>query len=75
MARAESATDTHQSPGIRTPDQRLRVFISSTLGELAPRVIRASRHRRISELDGGSGPDTRSNRRRWSAFGPHEGAK
>src|SRR5262245_43036085 len=24
------------SPGIRTPDQRLRVFISSTLNELAP---------------------------------------
>jgi predicted ATPase/predicted negative regulator of RcsB-dependent stress response len=24
------------SPGIRTPDQRLRIFVSSTLGELAP---------------------------------------
>src|SRR5262245_30441357 len=44
----EIATDTASSAGrplrIRTPDQRLRVFISSTLGELAEerQAVRAS---------------------------------
>ncbi|MFN8533455.1 MAG: hypothetical protein U0556_07895 [Dehalococcoidia bacterium] len=29
-------TNPSSRPSIRTPDQRLRVFVSSTLGELAP---------------------------------------
>jgi predicted ATPase len=32
-----------ESPGIKTPDQRLRVFVSSTLGELADERVAVSR--------------------------------
>ena len=43
---AEMPTDT--SAGIRTPDQRIRVFVSSTLDELAPE--RAAARSAISQL-------------------------
>jgi predicted ATPase/class 3 adenylate cyclase len=36
MTTVQPASDTRSGSGIRTPDQRLRVFVSSTLGELAP---------------------------------------
>src|SRR5215831_15892719 len=35
-------------PAIRTPDQRLRVFVSSTLGELAPE--RAAAREAVTQL-------------------------
>src|SRR5215813_3245138 len=38
-----SSTSTDFSTVIRTPDQRLRVFVSSTLGELAPERRAVSR--------------------------------
>ncbi|HSL24951.1 MAG TPA: DUF4062 domain-containing protein, partial [Acidimicrobiia bacterium] len=36
MTTVQPASATRPGSGIRTPDQRLRVFVSSTLGELAP---------------------------------------
>ncbi|WP_116451623.1 ATP-binding protein [Blastococcus litoris] len=42
------AADAHETLPIRTPDQRLRVFVSSTLAELAPE--RASVARAVSAL-------------------------
>ena len=39
---AQPASD---GPVIRTPDQLLRVFVSSTLGELAPEIFDAAQAR------------------------------
>jgi predicted ATPase len=38
-----SAAASPDAPGIKTPDQRLRVFVSSTLGELADERVAVSR--------------------------------
>jgi hypothetical protein len=46
------------APEIRTPDQRLRVFVSSTLGELAAERTRAALTKDEFEEEFGAGRQT-----------------